>query len=99
MEKRCILIFQALSDETRQKILKMLKKKRMCVSDIKKQFDMTQPSISHHLDILKRAGLVSYEKKGKEVYYCCDCCCIEVECKDFLEKLGMVIKEKKKKKK
>jgi len=99
MENRCLLIFQALSDETRQKILAMLKNKSMCVSEIKKRFEMTQPSISHHLDILKRAGLVSFKKKGREVYYCCTCCCLEVECKDFLKKLGMVIKEKKQKKK
>lgn len=51
------------------KILELLKDKELCVSDIKTHFNMTQPSISHHLDILKRSGLVESEKRGREVYY------------------------------
>ncbi len=62
-------IFQALGDKTRLKILELLKNKECCVSDISKNFKMTQPSISHHLDILKRAKLVESEKKGREVFY------------------------------
>ena len=93
MKTKCILIFQALSDPTRQKILKLLKKKEMCVTEICKHFNMTQPSVSHHLDILKRSGLVKYEKKGKEVYYANNCCCcIEVDCKDFFKNMGITIK-------
>ncbi len=96
MENRCALIFQALSDKTRQRILTLLSKKKMCVSEICKNFEMTQPSISHHLDILKRAGLVVYEKKGKEVYYRANCCvCVPACCRDFFEKLGLVVKSKK----
>ena len=96
MENRCALIFQALSDRTRQGILTLLSKRRMCVSEICKNFEMTQPSISHHLDILKRAGLVVYEKKGKEVYYQANCCiCVPTCCKDFFEKVGVVVKGKK----
>lgn len=41
----------------------------MCVSAICRHFYMSQPSISHHLDILKRAGLVEGEKRGREVHY------------------------------
>ena len=69
MSDQCCNIFHALSDKTRLKILELVKETPYCVSDICKQFDMTQPSISHHLDILKRAGLVESEKKGREVYY------------------------------
>ena len=93
MQSKCILIFQALSDPTRQKILRLLRKEEMCVTDICKHFNMTQPSISHHLDILKRAGLVKYEKKGKEVYYSNNCCCcIQVDCSDFFKDMGIAIK-------
>jgi len=96
MENHCALIFQALSDQTRQKILKLLSKRKMCVSEICKNFEITQPSISHHLDILKKAGLVVYHKKGKEVFYQANCCCcLPVNCKDFFEKVGLVVKIKK----
>jgi ArsR family transcriptional regulator len=95
MENRCALIFQALSDPTRQKILKLLSKRKMCVCEICKNFEITQPSISHHLDILKKAGLVVYKKKGKEVYYQANCCvCVPCECRGFFEKVGLVVKSK-----
>lgn len=94
MKTKCILIFQALSDSTRQKILEILQNKEMCVTEICKHFNMTQPSISHHLDSLKRAGLVKYNKKGKEVYYTNNCCCMEFDCKDFFKNMGMAIKSK-----
>jgi ArsR family transcriptional regulator len=62
--------FRALGDATRQKMLALLERKReMCVSDLAQNFDMTQPSVSHHLRILKDAGLVTAHKRGKEVYY------------------------------
>jgi DNA-binding transcriptional ArsR family regulator len=94
MKTKCILIFQALSDPTRQKILELLRKKEMNVTEICKHFNMTQPSISHHLDILKRVGLVKYNKKGKEVYYTNNCCsCIEVDCKEFFKKMGIAMKD------
>ncbi|HEX7401393.1 MAG TPA: metalloregulator ArsR/SmtB family transcription factor [candidate division Zixibacteria bacterium] len=96
MDNRCALIFQALSDHTRQKILTLLTKEEMCVTEIGRHFQMTQPSISHHLDILKRAGLVVFQKKGKEVFYRANCCvCVPGCCQDFLGKLGLVIKCKK----
>ena len=69
MNEKCCQIFHALSDKTRLKILELIKDKEYCVTHICEQFDMTQPSISHHLDILKRSGLVKSDKKGREVYY------------------------------
>ena len=69
MDDRCCLVLHALSDKTRLRILQLLKKGELCVNAICMHFDMTQPSISHHLDILKRAGLVTGEKRGREVHY------------------------------
>ena len=70
MGDECTTMFHALADPTRLKILELLKSEsELCVSDIATHFDITQPSISHHLDVLKRAGLVSSEKRGREVYY------------------------------
>ncbi|MFQ5454205.1 MAG: ArsR/SmtB family transcription factor [Candidatus Zixiibacteriota bacterium] len=89
MNDKCCLIFHALCDKTRLKILELLKKKETCVSDICKHFDMTQPSISHHLDILKRAELVERDKRGREVYYrfkkntIIDCCCVQFKAFDI----------------
>lgn len=69
MNDDCCTVFHALADRTRLTILEMLKSKEHCVSEICLCFDMSQPSISHHLDILKRAGLVSSQKRGREVFY------------------------------
>lgn len=56
-----------------------------CVTDISSHFDMTQPSISHHLKILHNAGIVKSRKEGKEVYYSLDTCCIIGCCTDFAD--------------
>ncbi len=70
MYERCTCMFQALADKTRLRILELLKAEdELCVSDIAAHFDMTQPSISHHLDVLKRSNLVESDKRGREVYY------------------------------
>jgi len=62
-------IFLALSDPNRRKILQILKKKDMYAGEILEFFDIRGSSLSHHLDVLKRAGLVTSEKDGKYVYY------------------------------
>ena len=62
--------FRALADSSRQRILALLEQSgSLCVSEVGAHFDMAQPSISHHLRILKEAGLVTAQKRGKEVYY------------------------------
>lgn len=60
---------QALSDPNRRKILELLKKKDMPAGEIGKHFSISLPSLSHHLNILKNAGLVSSERKGQERIY------------------------------
>ncbi|MFH1620776.1 MAG: autorepressor SdpR family transcription factor [Patescibacteria group bacterium] len=62
-------VFKALADPNRRKILSLLKKKDMSVSDIQKHFSFTQASLSHHLDILRRADLVVTERRGQFIYY------------------------------
>lgn len=61
--------FKALADSTRLKILKLLKVKELCVCEIMVALDLTQPTASHHLGILERAGLVKDRKEGKWVFY------------------------------
>ena len=61
--------FKALDDPTRRAILDMLKQGDLTAGQIAEAFDMTKPSISYHLDLLRQADLVSTTKKGQFVYY------------------------------
>jgi DNA-binding transcriptional ArsR family regulator len=63
------LTFQALSDPTRRKILELLKKKDMPAGELGKHFNITPPSLSHHLSVLKTANLVTYQRQGQELIY------------------------------
>lgn len=62
-------LFKALNDETRRKIIERLKERDMNAGEIANEFNISKPSISHHLDILKRADLISSEKKGQFIEY------------------------------
>jgi len=63
------LLFKALNDPTRREILELLGKGDLSAGDIADQFAMSKPSISHHLDLLRQAGLVESVKKGQFIYY------------------------------
>lgn len=62
-------LFKAMDDPTRRKILEMLRNGDLTAGEIAEAFDMSKPSISYHLDLLRQADLVLQEKKGKFVYY------------------------------
>ncbi len=62
-------LFKAFSDPTRLKILKLLTYRKMCVCELNLAIDTSQPTISHHLNILENAGLISGERKGKWMFY------------------------------
>jgi ArsR family transcriptional regulator, arsenate/arsenite/antimonite-responsive transcriptional repressor len=62
-------VFKALNDSTRREILELLKEKEMTAGEIVEQFNISGPSISHHLDLLKQAELVDSEKEGQYIYY------------------------------
>lgn len=59
----------ALSDPTRRAILSLLRQEDMNAGEIAANFDMSKPSISKHLDILRRAGLISSQKHGQFITY------------------------------
>jgi len=61
--------FNALSDPTRRKILQLLKKKSLSVNELAGHFDMTLPSLSHHLATLKGANLVTARRQGQQIFY------------------------------
>lgn len=62
-------IFKALNDSTRREILVILKTKERSAGEIADHFNISKPSISHHLDILKQADLITSEKKGQFIIY------------------------------
>lgn len=61
--------FHALSDENRQKILEMLKKQDLSVNDILSNLNITGASLSHHLNTLKNANLVTSRRDGQKIFY------------------------------
>ena len=61
--------FKALADPTRRRILELLAQNELTAGEIAAQFDMTKPSVSHHLAILKSAGLVQDEHRGQNIVY------------------------------
>lgn len=63
------ILFKALNDPTRREILELLRKKDMTAGEIADNFNISKPSISHHLDLLKQAELVISVKEGQFVLY------------------------------
>ncbi len=61
--------FKALSDETRLRIIKLLKHGELCVCDLVAALDMVQPRVSFHLGVLKKAGLLKDRREGKWMHY------------------------------
>jgi DNA-binding transcriptional ArsR family regulator len=62
-------LFSALGDETRIKIVKLLSEGEQNVEDLTRLLDASQPTISHHLRVLRENGLVQSEKRGRSIYY------------------------------
>lgn len=61
--------FKALADPTRRRILELLRSGDLTAGELAEHFDMTKPSISHHLNALKAAGLVDAERRGQSIVY------------------------------
>lgn len=62
-------VFKALNDPARREILKLLQIQDMTAGEIASRFEMSAPSVSHHLDKLKRAGLVTTIRQGQFIHY------------------------------
>ncbi|MEV7088813.1 metalloregulator ArsR/SmtB family transcription factor [Streptomyces sp. NPDC093085] len=65
-------VFKALGDPVRLRLLSMIASRdggEVCVCDLTPAFDLSQPTISHHLKLLKQAGLIGSERRGTWVYY------------------------------
>jgi DNA-binding transcriptional ArsR family regulator len=62
-------VFKALSDENRRQIVRLLRKKSMYPSDLAEKLQVTRPTVSEHLKILRDAGLVEMERQGNSILY------------------------------
>ncbi len=62
-------VFKALADENRVRIVRLLSQGERCAYQLLEDFDITQPTLSHHMKILTSSGLVDCRKSGKWAYY------------------------------
>jgi len=79
------IVFKALNDSTRREILQLLQERDMTAGEIADKFNISFPSISHHLDLLKQAKLVMSEKEGQFVYYSLNTTVVDEIMKWFLQ--------------
>lgn len=81
-------LFKALNDPTRRKILQMLQDQDLSAGEIAEGFDISKPSISHHLDILRQAKLIDRERDGQYIRYSINTTVLEEAANWFLEILN-----------
>lgn len=68
-KKICPQCLRLIGEDTRAKIIKYLRKKSNKAGKIGANFSLTQPTISHHLRILEKVGILTSRHKGREIYY------------------------------
>jgi ArsR family transcriptional regulator, arsenate/arsenite/antimonite-responsive transcriptional repressor len=81
-------VFQALADPTRRSLLKLLQSRDMTPGEMVGHFSMTKPSLSHHLDILKKADLVVTQRSGQNIVYSLNLSVFEEVVSTILDMLG-----------
>ena len=73
------VFLKAMADEMRQLILTLLQSGEISVNELAERLTVTQPTISHHLALLRRASLVSARREGKRIFYRANSTCV-AEC-------------------
>lgn len=73
-EEKISELCKALGDPNRLKIIKLLTDGEQCACKLLEAFQITQPTLSHHMKILSETGMVSSRKEGKWTYYSISCC-------------------------
>lgn len=63
------LVLKAMADPKRMKIIDLLSCGSLCACDVLEHFDFTQPTLSHHMKVLEKAGIVSVSKQSQWHYY------------------------------
>lgn len=80
--------YKAVADETRREILRLLREEDLTAGEIAAQFDISWPSITHHLNILRQAGLIQVEPRGQERLYSLNTTVLQEFLATVLELLG-----------
>jgi ArsR family transcriptional regulator len=93
-----VLFAKAIADETRQKIMKICCCEWRSVNEIVEHLNVTQPTVSHHLAILREAGLVQVREEGKQTFYQLNqnrisACCVNLKL-NFSPENNMVVSSK-----
>jgi ArsR family transcriptional regulator len=84
-----VLFAKAIADETRQKIMALLCCNWLCVSDVVDRLgNVSQPTVSHHLSILREAGLARTRREGKQIFYSLNQEAVAVCCGNILVKFA-----------
>ena len=80
-DKRISLIFKALSDENRIRIMKLLRGGEKCACKLLEELNISQPTLSHHMKILCDSGLITGRKEGKWMHYsiCAEGCQLAID--------------------
>jgi ArsR family transcriptional regulator len=81
------LICKALGDSNRLQIVKLLTRGEMCACKLLEHFQITQPTLSHHMKILTECGLVKSRKEWKNTYYSLNCSVL-TEFRAFIDSLN-----------
>lgn len=86
------LVFKALADPTRRRVLQLLKERPMTAGEIAEHVDIAKPTLSAHFAILREAGLVGSEKRSKTVTYWLNASVLEEALLDFADTVGVGLK-------
>lgn len=92
------LVFKALSDPTRRRVLELLKERPMSAGELADQFDVSKPTMSGHFQVLREAGLIASEKQGKSVMYQLRMSVLEDAMLGFAQAFGWSFENKKRRK-
>ena len=89
------LVFKALSDPTRRRVLELLKQRPMNAGELADCFNISKPTMSAHFAVLREAGLIVSEKQGKSVVYELQLSVLEDALLAFAEAFGWTLQESK----
>ena len=79
------IIFKALGDPTRMAIIRLLREQSRTPSELLERMPVTQPTLSHHLDILKRADLVETRRDGQFIHYSLNMTVVQMAMEYFMK--------------
>ena len=95
-EKRIALIFKALCDENRIRILKLLRTGEKCACKLLEELNISQPTLSHHMKILCDSEIVTGRKEGKWMHYsiCAEGSQLAIKCLNELTTVSCICETK-----